>query len=85
MPIDETIAGNGVSATGNSAGTISDVIISGGSGNVFLEVQSPGNDEWITVTENKRGSFSALTPDITLNYRFRTTNETENVSVYLGP
>ncbi len=85
MSINATISGTGVSATTVPTALISDVVIGGGDGNVYLEALVPSTSDWVVVSENLRGAFSVATPDPAITYRFRTTNESQSVAVYFAP
>jgi len=82
--INESITGNGVSASTVAAGTTSDVIIEAtGPGQIFLQAQAPGSANWVNVT-NQTGAFAVATPDPAVLYQFKAVGLIDSVLVYFG-
>ena len=82
--IDQNITGNTPSTTTNATKDVSDVIVdkTNGNGKVSLQIKS-SNTQWITISEQS-GSFSVITPDTNLSYRFLPENVTGTIRVYFG-
>lgn len=84
MPINESLIGNGVSASAVPAAATSDVIVDSKLvGEIILEAQIPGAANWIRVT-NQGGSYAVATPDVAVTYRFRAVNVEVSTPVYFG-
>jgi hypothetical protein len=83
MPVDQALINDEVSLSANPTAGVSIVIIEDGPGEILLEVEKPPGT-WNQV-KNGEGVFVTLTPDLSLNYRFRARGVLESRNVYLGP